>query len=292
MIDYTSHIHNLQNFYEMKGLSKEDSIFYSLEKIKKLELSNDPFSYESWLNKLIPFIKKEINMLSSDVIVVDFGCGSGEMVILMRSLGIRAYGYDIYKEEVQIAEKLALSNGFDETLFFSKKEDLFNHLGSQKIAILASFSVLEHLSDQHFLEKLDDFYDYIDGCIFAVVPSKYKITDDHTGLKFLGLFPRSISQLIVSIARNQYKLSETGDWDVWYRSISDFKKLTASRNMHLRLVDDSVMYPSLLEVSRIGESNRTSLGGFIEKFYGFLVKLLTRNNENLYPYLNIIIKKR
>tara|TARA_B100000780_G_scaffold279215_1_gene256602 strand:+ start:1808 stop:2686 length:879 start_codon:yes stop_codon:yes gene_type:complete len=292
MIDYTNHIHNLQNFYEIKGLSKEDSIFYSLEKIKKLELSSGPFSYESWLNKLIPSIKKEINMLSSDAIVVDFGCGSGEMVILMRSLGIRAYGYDIYKEEVEIAEKLALSNGFDEALFFSKKEDLFNHLGNQKIAILASFSVLEHLSDQHFLDKLDDFYEYIDGCIFAVVPSKYKITDDHTGLKFLGLFPRSISQLIVSIARNQYKLSETGDWDVWYRSISDFKKLSASRNMDLKLVDDSVMYPSLLEVSRIGESNRISLGGFIEKGYGFLVKLLTRNKENLYPYLNIIIKKR
>ena len=292
MIDYTNHIHNLQNFYEIKGLSKEDSIFYSLEKIKKLQLSSGPFSYESWLNKLIPSIKKEINMLSSDAIVVDFGCGSGEMVILMRSLGIRAYGYDIYKEEVEIAEKLALSNGFDEALFFSKKEDLFNHLGNQKIAILASFSVLEHLSDQHFLAKLDDFYEYIDGCIFAVVPSKYKITDDHTGLKFLGLFPRSISQLIVSIARNQYKLSETGDWDVWYRSISDFKKLSASRNMDLKLVDDSVMYPSLLEVSRIGESNRISLGGFIEKGYGFLVKLLTRNKENLYPYLNIIIKKR
>ena len=125
-----------------------------------------------------------------------------------------------------------------------------------------------------------------------LVIMKYKITDDHTGLKFLGLFPRSISQLIVSIARNQYKLSETGDWDVWYRSISDFKKLSASRNMDLKLVDDSVMYPSLLEVSRIGESNRISLGGFIEKGYGFLVKLLTRNKENLYPYLNIIIKKR
>jgi len=292
MIHYKSHADNLKNFYLAKGLSSEDSVFYTSEKIKKLDVSDDPFTYKSWLEKLIPYIQRENDLAFNNGIVLDFGCGSGEMVILMRSLGINAYGYDTYAEEIEIAEKLALNNGHEESLFFSNRKDLFEHIGDQKIAILASFSVLEHLSDQDFLQKIDDFYEYIDGCIFAVVPSKYKIIDDHTGLKFLGLFPRSVSQMIVSIARNQYKLSESGELDVWYRSLSDFKTLIARRNMDLELVDDSVMYPSLLEVSKIGESRRTSFGAKIEILYGFLVNLLTRNKDNLYPYLNFIIRKR
>ncbi|MBN4053909.1 methyltransferase domain-containing protein [Haliea sp. AH-315-K21] len=291
MIQYDCHFDNLKSFYLAKGLSAKDSIFYASEKIKKLEFSNDPFSYKSWVNKLIPYLEVEIQTVSDELLVLDFGCGSGEMVLLMRSLGIKAYGYDIYTEEIEIAKKLALDNGYQEPIFFSSEEDIFDHIGHQKINVLASFSVLEHLSDQYFLEMLDDFYEHIDGCIFAVVPSKYKITDDHTGLKFLGLLPRSVSQMIVSFVRSQYKLSESGDWDVWYRSLSDFKNLSATRNMKLKLVDDSVMYPSLLEVSKIGESGRTSFGALIERWYALFVKLITRNKENLYPYLNFIIKK-
>ena len=292
MINYKNHVDNLKNFYLDKGLSAEDSLFYASEKAKKIKISDDPFSYNSWLSNLIPYLKRETDVQAEELLILDFGCGSGEMVILMRSLGFKAYGYDIYAAEIDLANKLAKDNGYHESLFFSEKEKIFEHIGDKKINVLASFSVLEHLSDQYFLEKVDDFYDYIDGCIFAVVPSKYKIVDDHTGLKFLGLFPRAVSQMFVSIARNQYKLSESGDWDVWYRSIKDFQKLSASRGMNLTLVDDSVMYPSLKEVAKIGQSRHLSFGSFVERFYARVIKLFTRNEDNLYPYLNFMLKKR
>lgn len=292
MVSYKKHFDNLKTFYLEKGLSAEDTQFYALEKVKKLKISDDPFSYNSWLSNLIPYLKRETGIKSEEFLILDFGCGSGEMVILMRSLGFKAYGYDIYDAEINLANELAKDNGYHERLFFSEKEKIFEHIGDKKINVLASFSVLEHLSDQYFLEKVDDFYDYIDGCIFAVVPSKYKITDDHTGMKFLGLFPRSVSQMFVSIARNQYKLSETGEWDVWYRSIKDFKKLSASRGMNLTLIDDSFIYPSLKEVAKIGQSRRLSLGSFVERFYAKIIKLFTQNENNLYPYLNFILKKR
>ncbi|MDC3194288.1 class I SAM-dependent methyltransferase [Amylibacter sp.] len=292
MVSYKKHFDNLKTFYLEKGLSAEDTQFYALEKVKKLKISDDPFSYNSWLSNLIPYLKRETGVKSEEFLILDFGCGSGEMVILMRSLGFKAYGYDIYDAEIDLANELAKDNGYHETLFFSEKEKVLEHIGDKKINVLASFSVLEHLSDQYFLDKIDDFYDYVDGCIFALVPSKYKILDDHTGLKFLGLFPRLISQMFVSITRNQYKLSESGDWDVWYRSIKDFQNLSASRGMDLTLVDHSVMYPSLKEVAKIGQSRRLSLGSFVEMFYARAIKLFTRNEDNLYPYLNFTLKKR
>ena len=292
MVSYKKHFDNLKTFYLEKGLSAEDTQFYALEKVKKLKISDDPFSYNSWLSNLIPYLKRETGIKSEEFLILDFGCGSGEMVILMRSLGFQAYGYDIYHDEINLANELAKDNGYHERLFFSEKEKIFEHIGDKKINVLASFSVLEHLSDQYFLEKIDDFYDYIDGCIFSVVPSKYKIVDDHTGLKFLGLFPRAVSQMFVSISRKHYKLSESGEWDVWYRSIKNFQKLSASRGMNLTLVNESVMYPSIKEVSKIGQSKRQSLGSFVERFYASAIKLFTQNEDNLYPYLNFMLKKR
>ena len=291
MIYDKNHADNLKKFYLDKGLSVEDSLFYSSEKVKKLKISDGQFSYNSWLSNLIPYLKSETSVNSEDFLILDFGCGSGEIVVLMRSLGFRAYGYDIYAAEIDIANKLAIDNGYHESLFFSEQEKFFEHIGGKKINVLASFSVLEHLSNQYFLKKIDDFYDYLDGCIFALVPNKFKIIDDHTGMKFLGLLPRSVALTLVSISRSQYKLSESGYWDVWYRSIKDFEKLSATRNMNLKLVDSSVTYPSFLEVPKIGESGRTSLKGLIERLYGFLIYLVTRNKDNLNPYLNFMIRK-
>ena len=102
MVSYKKHAENLKTFYLKKGLSAEDSQFYALEKVKKLKISDDPFSYNSWLSNLIPYLKRETGIKSEEFLILDFGCGSGEMVILMRSLGFKAYGYDIYDAEIKI----------------------------------------------------------------------------------------------------------------------------------------------------------------------------------------------
>ena len=62
--------------------------------------------------------------------------------------------------------------------------------------------------------------------------------------------------------------------------------------MELNLIDESFIYPSLLEVHKIGDFKYTSLKSLIEKIYSLLILIITRNNDNLYPYLNFVIKKR
>jgi hypothetical protein len=91
--------------------------------------------------------------------------------------------------------------------------------------------------------------------------------------------------------KGKYKLSEDNSWDVWYRSLNYISKLSQTRDYILGVVDESAMYPNLLEVPKIGKSSNHSLGGYVDRLYGFLIRHITKNDENLYPYLNFILKK-
>lgn len=293
MINYSEHYDLLHKFYLNKKMSKEDAAFYALEKIKKLKVSKDLFSYNIWLEKLIPFLRNKFEIQGEGMTILDFGCGSGEMVILLRQLGVEAYGYDIYHDEIKLAQSLAIENGISESIFFSDKAKFKNHLKGKNVDILTSFSVIEHLSDENFLKMIDDFDDIVSHGFYGLVPSKYKIVDDHTGLKFLGILPRNLSLLRVSMSgeRSKYKLSEDNSWDVWYRSLNYISKLSQTRGYKLDVVNESVMYPNLLEVPKIGDNNNHSLGGYVDRLYGFLIRNLTKNDANLYPYLNFTLKK-
>jgi SAM-dependent methyltransferase len=293
MINYSKHCDLLHEFYLNKKMSKEDAEFYVLEKVKKLKVSKNPFSYNIWLEKLIPYLKNKFEIQGEGMTILDFGCGSGEMVILLRHLGVEAYGYDIYHDEIKLAQNLAIENDISESIFFSDKTEFKNHLKGRSVDILTSFSVIEHLSDKNFLKMIDDFDDIVSYGFYGLVPSKYKIVDDHTGLKFLGLLPRNLSLLRVSMSgeKGKYKLSEDNSWDVWYRSLNYISKLSQTRDYILGVVDESAMYPNLLEVPKIGKSSNHSLGGYVDRLYGFLIRHITKNDENLYPYLNFILKK-
>jgi len=71
MINYTNHFDNLKNFYLDKGLSAEDSLFYASEKVKKIKISADPFSYNSWLSNLIPYLKSETDIQSEELLILE-----------------------------------------------------------------------------------------------------------------------------------------------------------------------------------------------------------------------------
>ena len=87
-------------------------------------------------------------------------------------------------------------------------------------------------------------------------------------------------------------MSEDNSWDVWYRSLSYISNLSQTRGYILDVVDESAMYPNLLEVPKIGKSSNHSLGGYVDRIYGTLIRRLTKNDANLYPYLNFILKKQ
>lgn len=289
MIEVTNHYDRLEKFYLAKGMIREDAAFFASQKIHKLSADDDDLSYERWLKNLLEFVSLRLGIEKQDMVVVDFGCGSGELVLLLRGMGFRAYGYDIYEAELTIGRLLARDNKITDQIFFSDQEALFSHLEGHPINVLTSFSVLEHLSDQALITMFDDFKEKICGYMFHLVPSKFKISDDHTGLKFLGILPRWAATLVVRLRRKTYKLSENNDWDVWYRGLRAFQRLAKDQGLQLELARDDLVYPPLETIPLIGSSADGSAKWVLVKIYAWAISFFTREQDNLRPYLNFFI---
>jgi len=291
MIASFKHEERLKSFYLQKGLTASHAEICAREKLEKIASDASELSYETWLLNLFDDFAMQLSLRREDLVVVDFGCGSGELVMVMRSLGITAYGYDIYEEEISLGKQLAKDNGIYEEIMFCDRSLLFSALPSSKIDILVSFSVLEHLDDLAIAEMFEIFQHHVTGFMYHLVPSKYKVIDDHTGLKFLGLFPHAVSRAIVNKSGKHYLLSESCDWDVWYRSLAEFGIIANRRGLEVELVKEDIMYPPLTLVPLIGARSSNIVTSFFLKIYAISILLLTRRSLNLYPYLNMVFKK-
>jgi len=117
-----------QNKWEKSYNRKEHSIFYpNVETVKfinrfvRKKLSNETY------NDVLDF--------SKTIKGLDFGCGLGRQVILMKEFGIDAYGIDIVQKAIERAKSLAIYLGY---------EDVKNKL---------------ILSDGHSIPFKDNFFD-------------------------------------------------------------------------------------------------------------------------------------
>lgn len=67
--------------------------------------------YGRWLSYLIPYLCRYYNFGEKPKIL-DFGCGTGAITVLINSLGFPAIGIDIYQEHLSLANILAEENDF------------------------------------------------------------------------------------------------------------------------------------------------------------------------------------
>lgn len=110
------------------------------------EMSN--FSMSPRIFKYIEYFRNKMNLKSSDMNVLDWGCGRGRSVVWLREQGYNAFGTDIDPEPLGNCHELLSSRGLDAESIVSLMEngkekkfpDKFFHL---------SFSegVFEHVKD-------------------------------------------------------------------------------------------------------------------------------------------------
>ena len=201
--------------------------------------------YAAWLSDLIPWIARTYG-LGARPRILDFGCGTGELTVLMRALGYDATGIDLHAEHLALARILAGENGMPTAMFVRHESGPlpFERAGFDLATL---FVVLEHLSDPVLDLALPELRRVCRGPLFVLVPNRLQTRDDHTGLPLLPWMPRALARLFVAAAgpRRRYALSVDGAWDVYYRSVGAIRRRFARHGYAMTFVPGAHVYPPL-----------------------------------------------
>ena len=76
----------------------------------------DSQEYVDWLRVLFRWLEEDTG-LRAPMRVLDVGCGTGELTVLINKLGHEAWGVDLHQEHLELARILAEENGLDATRF-------------------------------------------------------------------------------------------------------------------------------------------------------------------------------
>lgn len=248
--------------------------------------------YVEWLHKLFSYIAASSG--SPVETVLDVGCGIGETTVLIKKLGLDAYGIDLHKPHLDLARILARENGISEDMFIE------GHGGqlpfpSNHFDVVTLFVVMEHLDDDIAKNLLREIRRVCRGTLFILVPNKLQKRDDHTGLAGVPWMPHWFAKRYVSLFGQQrrYHISDSGEFDVHYRFLGKIGSLLNDAGFSWEHVPDDCVYPPLETVPAIDEIgvSRQLFGRF--RFFGFrltpkLLQATGRAKQWTYPYLNIV----
>jgi SAM-dependent methyltransferase len=251
--------------------------------------------YGRWLRDAFDYLSDRYKLAGNRVL--DFGCGTGELTVRMRTLGYEAYGFDRHEGHMRLARILAQENNIpDEAFILSRPEAGAGGelpFEDNSFDIVTLFSVLEHLSDSTLRRLLPDLHRVSRGVIYVLVPNRVRTVDDHTGLELVSLMPRRLALAYLRLRgrEHQYGISEDGTWDVYYRSFGAIISVFRRAGFHAELVPDGLIYPPLDMVSppkRIGKHLRLAGKTFL---VGVPTRMLVRRKHPehaSFPYLNMV----
>lgn len=201
--------------------------------------------YGRWLGALLPYLASACG-ISKKPRVLDFGCGSGELTVLMNTLGYEVVGIDLHEEHLALARLLASENGVPESRFVLHEQGPLP-FEDGAFDLVTLFVVLEHLSDPALDLVLPELMRVCSGGIFVQVPNRLQTRDDHTGLRFVPWMPRWLAERYVRLRgpRHRYAISRDGTWDVTYRTYAGIERRFAKHGLTVHFVPDELVYPPL-----------------------------------------------
>lgn len=272
------HRERLVDHYVKKNLEIDQINKFVQNKMNKFN-DNSPENYHSHCRDLLNAIPETVEEPS----VLDLGGGTGELATILNGLGAQTDMVEIYQEELIIAKELFRDNNISTA-------SVHDTIPDKKYDLVTMFSVLEHMDDDTITKILEKLYRNKCARIYVLVPNMYKIIDDHTGVPFLGLLNRSLVQKILQLLNIKYNLSESNEWDVWYRSVKQIEKIALSQGYRLIMIGANEVFPSIEIVPTIDLSGSSFLPAkMIKRLYGRIIKYFDERNK--YPYLNFYLIK-
>lgn len=284
----------LKKYYSQEKMNQSKVDMHMNGHLEKLNVVNA--GYFEWMDKFLNYMSYEEKSINpkNKLKILDIGCGTGELVVLMNMLGHEAYGIDLHREHLDLAKILASENEIDESIFIYNDRNILpfedNHFD-----LITSFSVFEHLEDEVLEWMLPELNRICRGCIFTLVPNPIKPIDDHTGLAFLGHLNRRIAITYIKLrgSKYHYSISRSGEWDVYYRYLGKITKLFNKNFFELDYLPDELIYPSLNQcppVHKIGKEfkifgRKLFIGIYL--FHKFFIKI-GWPKQAFYPYLCLV----
>ncbi|MBT9142995.1 MAG: Ubiquinone biosynthesis O-methyltransferase [Dehalococcoidia bacterium] len=269
-------------------------IYDAITRDYRQKTEQEDAGYGQWLKKLLEFVTKNYNL--KGIRILDFGCGTGELTVRMRCLGYEAYGLDVHEKHLRLAKILAVENDLSKEMF------ILNKLNSNKLPfednefdIISMFSVFEHIDDSTLSWLLPELKRICRGVVYILVPNRLKPVDDHTGLKFVPWMPRwlAVGYLKIRSKKHGHFISQSGDWDVYYRSFFSIVSLFRRYGFVLDFPPDGVIYPPLDKAPPITRIGKHFTLGSRKIFVGIPFPYRTMMSlgypkQAFYPYLNLI----
>lgn len=258
--------------------------------MEKLELIDA--GYGRWLKRLLPYLVNYYGLQGKRIL--DVGCGTGELTVRMNLLGFETMGIDVHGRALDLAKILAVENGLPETTFVENNAERLP-FAENSFDIVTMFSVLEHVDDQMLINSLlPELKRICRGLVYVIAPNKLKVSDDHTGLRFVSWMPKRLAEMYIKARGPKYRyfISASGLWDVSYRTLGRISSLFQC-DFLLDFPSEEVIYPPFDRakmITRIGKNVRI---GNLKIFIGVPIpwKLMVRMGypeEGFYPYLNLV----
>jgi len=264
--------------------------FWVKDHLEKLDLVDA--GYGRWLQRLLPFLVNRYGLQGKRVL--DLGCGTGELTVRMNLLGFETVGIDVNEKALELAKILAVENGLPESIFVKSNTKRLP-FAENSFDIVIMFSVLEHVDDRILINQLmPELRRVCRGVVYVLAPNKLKVSDDHTGLRFVPWMPKRVAEIYIKARGSKYRyfLSASGSWDVTYRTFSRISFIF-QRDFLLDFPSEEVIYPSLDKAPMITRFGKNAKIGDRKIFIGVSIpwKLMVRMGhpkETFYPYLNLI----
>src|SRR5688500_10906547 len=258
--------------------------------------ADDPCGYRRWLAGLAGHVKRTLGV--DTLRVLDVGCGNGELTVLLNLLGIDALGLDVDERSLRLARILACENGIPPSRFM-KGEPGRLAFGDDAFNLVTLISSLEHIDPPTLVWLVPELARVCEGIVFVQVPSPMKVSDDHTGLRFVPWMPAALARRYVALrgARYRYLISGSARWDVVYRDLAEIERAFAP-HFAMSFVPVEHSYPPCAPADAVLDlRKRVSLGGG-----GFPLRVpipwrrlqlaCGRRSEHFYPYYNLAFRRR
>ncbi|HEX6693752.1 MAG TPA: class I SAM-dependent methyltransferase [Longimicrobiales bacterium] len=270
---------------------REALIYKSVRRDYDEKLEKVDAGYGRWLDGLLTWLKSEYDV--GDAPILDFGCGTGLLTVLMNSLGHTAIGLDLHERHLSMGRLLARENGMDGDAMFVASRSRTLPFEDGAFGIITLFSVVEHLDDDVMSWLLPELARISRGVVFTLFPNRWKPLDDHTQLRFVCWMPRALAVPYIRARgpKYAYHISDDGTWDVVSRGFYAASRKFREAGFTVGFPPDEHVFPSLEQVPPLRGFGKHTRNGLIGIPYP--VRTLQRMGvprQAFYPYLNLVFE--
>lgn len=134
---------------------------YFLEKVDGYHEFKD---FDGSFEKLFPRMKRNVEIinLKHGEILLDVGCGRGEIVLYYRKLGFNAYGIDYSEDAIKLAKQKQNEMNIKGEIFYSAPfQDLPKIFPCEYFDVIYASEFIEHISEDEFVTFLDISYELL-----------------------------------------------------------------------------------------------------------------------------------